>query len=29
VDKIGSHFQPCWRQRLQVLEDVIEWSHNS
>jgi hypothetical protein len=28
VDKIGSHFQPGWRQRLQVLEDVIERAHN-
>jgi len=29
MDKIGSHFQPGWRQRLQVLEDVIERTHNS
>jgi hypothetical protein len=29
VDKIGSHFQPCRRQRLEVLEDVIERAHNS
>ena len=24
LDKIGSHFQPGWRQRLQVLDDVFE-----
>ena len=29
VDKIGSYLQPCWRQGLQVLEDVIERAHHS
>jgi hypothetical protein len=28
-DETGGHFQPVRRQRLQVLEDVIEWDHNS
>jgi len=28
-DVTGGHFQPVWRQGLQVLEDVIERAHNS